>query len=195
MLRDLNNLTEGQCCLAVLDTPTKTLHLDGDVELRDLLRLSLEAIKTNLIIGVTICLLLFAAVTCFFVSIDESKMLPDILPIFVGIPCIVVIGRTLQVYVECRKVMADLKKSGRTVHYLFHEDGDGYDVMTGKNFSHAAWEGLTRASESPHFFRWDFGKTSVWAVPKRFFKSEAEVRMMRKLLHSKLGEKAKLQGD
>jgi hypothetical protein len=93
-----------------------------------------------------------------------------------------------------RKYLADLSESEKNIHYMFHENGDGFDIVRGKNFGHVAWESVRRVIERPRYFHFVLNKYESIIIPKRFLSQGSNEKLMRKIIVSQLGSKAKLLG-
>jgi hypothetical protein len=52
---------------------TKAIHVDYEINRRDLFRVSLELEKWRLIVGLLVCVILIAGAIYFFLLIDEGK--------------------------------------------------------------------------------------------------------------------------
>ena len=70
--------------------------------------------------------------------------------------------------------------------------GSGYDVVWGDNFSHVAWGSVRSVVEKTRYFQFRFNKYDSYIIPKRFFHNESEQELLREILRSNLGSKAKL---
>jgi hypothetical protein len=78
------------------------------------------------------------------------------------------------------------------MHYIFREGGDGFDVMRGKSFTHVAWEDVRKVIERPRYFRFVLGKYESVIIPKRFLLHGSDEQVMKEILVSTVGAKAKL---
>lgn len=188
---DLHNVNEGKPRL-MPNAHFQDLHLDVEFETRDLLRTSFRGWRNRVLIGLGICLLMAAAITYFLISIEMTDILFDLLAVWVGVPLIIIVGRSLQLVFECKKYVAALGEHGRSVHFQFGHVSDGFDVIKGKSFSHVAWEEVVKAEEQPHYFQLLRNKSEGCVLPKRCFQGESDVMQMRHILRENLGDKAKL---
>lgn len=170
----------------------RILHVDAIIELRDYFHAYFDAVKTKFVIACVICVAVIAAFTYFFVLIGEQEILLKLSPLFFGFPLIAVIGQLLRIHASCRKYIADLSESEKQVHYIFHEKGDGFDIVRGKNVSHVSWDRVRKVVERSQYFRFVLGKYESLLIPKRFFIDKSDELLMREIILSHLGSKAKL---
>ena len=170
----------------------RILQIDTTIELRDYFRAYFDTHKTKLIIACLICAAVIAGFTYFFILIGEQEMLLKLSPLFFGFPLIAVVGQFLRVHASYRKYIADLADSEKQIHYQFHENGDGFDLIRGKNFSHIAWESVRKVVERPEYFRFILGKYESVIIPKRFIIDKSDEMLMRKIILTHLGSKVKL---
>jgi hypothetical protein len=177
-----------------MKTEDRILQVDTTVELKDYFHAYFDAAKTQLIIACLIVALVIAGFTYFFILIGEQKILWQLSPLFFGVPIIAIVGQFLRVHASYRKYIKDLSDSEKNLHYLFHENGDGFDIVSGKSFSHVAWDDVRNVIERPRYFRFVLNKHQSIIIPKRFLIHGADEEMMREILVSRVGEKAKLLG-
>jgi hypothetical protein len=170
----------------------RILQIDATIELRDYFRAYFDANKIKLIIACVICAVVIAGFTYFFILIGEQDILLKLSPLFFGFPLIAVIGQFLRIHASYRKYIADLSDSEKQIHYLFPESGDGFDLIRGKNFGHIAWESVRKVIERPEYFRFVLGKYESLIIPKRFILEKSDERLMREIIQSHLGDKAKM---
>jgi hypothetical protein len=147
--------------------------------------------KTKLIIACVAVALVIAGFTCFFVLIDEREILWQLWPLFFGLPIVAIAGQFLRVHAAYRKYIKELSDSEKNILYLFHEDGDGFDVVSGKNFGHIAWENVRKVIERPRYWRFVLNEYDAIIIPKRFLSPRCEERM-KKIIVSRVGNRAKL---
>jgi hypothetical protein len=75
---------------------------------------------------------------------------------------------------------------GRIVHV-----DDGFDVVSGKNFSHVAWESVREVIERPRYIRFVLNKSESLIIPKRFITEDADARAIREIAAYQLEGNAK----
>ena len=168
----------------------RVLQIDATIELRDYFRAYLDANKMKLIVACVICAAVIAGFSYFFILIGEQDILLKLSPLFFGFPLIAVAGQFLRVHASYRKYIADLSDAERQIHYLFNENGDGFDLIRGKNFGHIAWESVRTVVERPEYFRFVLGKYESLIIPKRFIIDKSDEMLMREIILSQLGSKA-----
>ena len=178
----------------MLDTKDRILQVDATIELKDYFQAYFDAAKTKLIIACLIVALVIAAFTYFFILIDEQKILWQLSPLFFGLPIVAIAGQFLRVHASCRKYLRDLSDSEKNIHYIFHENGDGFDIVRGKNFGHVAWENVRKVIERPRYFHFVLNKYESIIIPKRFLLHGSDEEVMKEIIVSQVGHKAKLLG-
>jgi hypothetical protein len=124
----------------MLESKDRIVQVDATIELSDYFHAYFDAAKTKLIIACLIVAIVIAAFAYFFILIGEGKILWQLSPLFFGLPIVAVAGQFLRVHASYRKYLRDLSDSEKHIHYIFHEQGDGFDIVRGKSFNHVAWE-------------------------------------------------------
>lgn len=176
----------------MLETKDRTLQIDATIDLKDYFQAYFDIAKTKLIIACLVVAALIALFVYFFVLIDEQKILWQLSPLFFGMPIVAIVGQFLRAHASYRKYIRDIPESQRSLYYIFHEGGDGFDVMRGKSFSHIAWENVRKVIERPRYFRFDLSQYESVIIPKRFLSHASDEQMMKEILVSTVGAKAKL---
>lgn len=174
------------------ETKDRILQVDATIDLKDYFQAYFDAAKTKLIIACLIVAVLVAAFTYFFMLIGEQEILWQLSPLFFGLPIVAIIGQFLRIHASYRKYLADLSESEKNVHYIFREGEDGFEIVRGKNFGHVAWESVRRVIERPRYFRFILNKYESLIIPKRFLMHDSDEKVMRQIIVSHLGNKAKL---
>src|SRR5215475_13153378 len=136
----------------MIETKNRIVHIDATLELKDYFHASLDASKTKLAIAFVIVVLMIAAFAYFFILIGEQKILWQLSPLFFGLPIVGIVGQFLRIHASYRKHLKDLAESEKSVHFMFPENEDGFDIVRGKNFAHVAWESVRRVIERPRYF-------------------------------------------
>lgn len=75
-----------------------------------------------------------ASFTYFFILIGEQKILWQLSPLFFVVPIVAIVGQFLRVHASYRKYIRDLSDSERNIHYMFHQNGDGFDLSRRDRF-------------------------------------------------------------
>jgi len=176
----------------MLKTKDRILQVDATIELKDYFHAYFDAAKTKLIIACLIVALVIAAFTYFFILIGEQKILWQLSPLFFGLPIVAIAGQFLRVHASYRKYPRDLSDSEKNIHYIFHENGDGFDIVRGKSFGHVAWESVRKVIERPRYFHFVLNKYESIIIPKRFLLHGSDEEVMKEIIVSKVGHKAKL---
>lgn len=185
-------MIRGRPGIEMKESQNRVLHIDASIELSDYFRAYFDANRVKLIIASVICAAVIAGFTYLFILIDEQEILLKLSPLFFGFPLIALIGQVLRVHASYRKYIADLSEAEKQIHYLFDENGDGFDMIRGNNFNHVAWESVRNVIERPEYFRFVLGKYESLIIPKRFIIDKADVGLMREIILSRLGHRAKL---
>lgn len=170
----------------------RILQIDTTIDLKDYFHVYFEAVKTRLLIACLIVALLVAGFSYFFILIGEQKILLQLSPLFFGLPIVGIVGQFLRVHASYRKYIRDLSESEKQIHYRFPENGDGFDIVNGNNFSHVAWENVRKVVERPRYFSFAMNKYDSIIIPKRFFPNSADEELMKGIIVSHIGNKAKL---
>lgn len=163
-----------------------------DIQASDLIRANLWYVfsqwSTRLSIGSA---LLFSFLGCaVFYLINGALGWYVLLPIAAVLlaatfPLVVLVG-TWRNYSAAR----DFQK--RT-HYGF--SGDHYEASDGRSSARISWESVLKAVESNHSFNLFFSRTLFAVIPKRCFKTDADIQTLRSILKVALGEKTKVLTD
>ena len=176
----------------MIDSNHRIVHIDSTIELKESFRAYLDVVKTSLIVSCLIVALVIGALTYFFILIGEQAMLWKLSPLLFGAPVVAIAAQLLRVHAAYRKYHADLSESEQNKHYTFPENGDGFDVVQGKNSAHVAWESVRSVVERPRYFRFVLGKPNLFIIPKRFFRSDSDKEIFKEIIIFHLGSKAKL---
>ena len=174
------------------ESKDRIVHVDATIELKDYFHAYFDAAKTKLIVACVIVAIVIVAFSYFFILIGERAILWELSPLFFGLPIVAIVGQFLRIHASYRKYLADLSESEKNVHYMFHENGDGFDIVRGKNFGHIAWESVRRVVERPRYFRFVLANPDSLIISKRFLRHGSDEQVMREILVSNLGSKAKL---
>jgi YcxB-like protein len=75
---------------------------------------------------------------------------------------------------------------------MFHENGDGFDMVRGKNFGHVAWETVRKVIERPRYFQFVLNKYDSIIIPKRFLFNGSDEKLLKEIISFQVGSKAKL---
>jgi hypothetical protein len=172
----------------------RIVQIDATIELKDYFHAYFDAAKTKLIIACLIVALVIAAFTYFFILIGEQKILLQLSPLFFGLPIVAIAGQFLRVHASYRKYLRNLSDSEKNLHYIFRENGDGFDIVRGKNFSHVAWESMQRVIERPRYFHFVLNKYESIIIPKRFLLRGSDEKLLKEIIVSQVGNKAKHLG-
>ena len=178
----------------MLESNDRTLHVDATIQLKDYFHAYFDASKTRLIIACLIVAGVIAAFTYFFILIGEQKILWQLSPLFFGLPIVAIAGQFLRVHASYRKYLADLSDSEKQIKFMFHEKGDGFEIVRGKSFSHVAWERVRRVIERPRYFRFVLNKYESIIIPKRFLLPGSDEELMKEIIVAQVGHKAKFLG-
>lgn len=168
------------------------IHVDFTSKQSDIFWVNLAIDKYRLAIGVAIFLLVTGAFVWFFSLIGELEVLLQVSPFFIGIPAIAVAGQVLRLHATCRKFVKSLPESQRRVQYMFEENSEGYDVIRGGSFSHILWQDLMKLVEQRDYFVIFINAYDCRILPKNGFHDPSDIPLLRELVRSKLGTKARV---
>ena len=135
----------------MLESKDRIVHVDATIELSDYFHAYFDAAKTKLVVACVIVAMVIAAFSYFFVLIGEQTILWQLSPLFFGLQIVAIAGQFLRIHAAYRKYLGDLSESEKNIHYMFSENGDGFDIVRGKNFGHVAWESVRRVIETSIF--------------------------------------------
>lgn len=175
-----------------METKDRTIHIDTTIELNDYFRAHFDAAKTPLIIACMIVAALIGGLTYFFILIGEQKILWQLSPLFFGLPIVAIVGQVLRVHASYRKYIRDLSDAEKNIHYIFPENGDGFEIVRGKSFGHVAWDDVRKVIERPQYFQFAFNKHESIIIPKRFLSSGSDEEGLKEIINSQVGPRAKL---
>jgi hypothetical protein len=170
----------------------RIVHIDARIELKDYFHAYFDTVKTKLLVACLIVAMVIVAFSYFFILIGEQAILWQLSPLLFGLPIVAIAGQFLRIHASYRKYLGDLSESEKDIHYKFHENGDGFDIVRGKNFAHVAWESVRRVVERPRYFRFVLGKPESLIIPKRFLRHGSDEKVMREIMVSHIGNRAKL---
>ena len=170
----------------------RTVQVEATIDLKDYFHAYLDASKTQVIIACLTVALVIAGFTYFFMLIGEQDILWQLSPLFFGLPIVAIVGQFLRVHASYRKYIKDLSDSERNILYLFRENGDGFDVVRGKNFGHIAWENVRRVVERPRYFRLVLNKYESIVIPKRFLARGNDESIFKEIIVSGVENRARL---
>lgn len=164
------------------DSQPRTLQIDTTVELKDYFHVYFDSSKIHLIIGLVVILILFGTIAYFFILIGEQKILLQLLPLFLGLPLVALVGQLLRVHASYRKYIKKLSNEEKQIHYIFKEDSDGFDLLRGASFAHFGWSDVRKIIERPGYFNFVLNDYQSVVIPKRFLGDESELWLMRSIL-------------
>jgi len=176
----------------MLESTNRIVQVHATIELKDYFYAYLDAAKTKLIIACLIVVIMIVGFSYFFILIGEEKILWELSPLFFGLPIVAIVGQFLRIHASYRKYLADLSESEKAIHYMFPENGDGFDIVRGKNFGHVAWESMRKVIERPRYFHFVLNKYESIIIPKRFLLNDSDEKLLREIIVSQVGNKAKL---
>jgi hypothetical protein len=171
---------------------SSTVHVDFEVNPRDLFRVNLDLAKWRLIASFFVVSIPVLGLGYLFLLIDESEMLLELSPLIIGVPIVAAVGQILRLHATCRRFVATLPASQRRFHYLFQAETDGYDLTYGESFSHVAWKDVFKVIEKPAYFVFYLNSYQPRIVPKQGFHLREDIPMLRSILRANLGSKARI---
>lgn len=170
----------------------RVIHVDFEMQRRDLFRVNLSLAKWRLIAGILVTSTLMGGLVWFFWLIGDQGVLLELAPLMVGLSLLAFGGQILRLHSECRRFVAALPEAQRRVHFMFATGSDGYDVSSGESFGHVAWKDILKVIETPASFLLYRNRFEIRILPKRGFHQSSDISVFRELLQSQLGTKAKV---
>jgi hypothetical protein len=82
---------------------------------------------------------------------------------------------------SAKKQLSSLSETEKTYHLTFKPNSDGFECVSGKDFSFISWSSVKQISEKDTYFVFNC-KTQPFIVPKDVFHNENELRYFRSLL-------------
>ena len=174
------------------DNKDRILHVDASIALSDYFHAYLDVVKIKVIVACLIVAAVIVSLGYFFILIGEQTILLQLSPLFFGLPIVGIVGQILRIHASYRKYLRDLSQSEKEVHYIFREHSDGFDIVSGKNFAHVAWESVRRVIERRRYFRFVLGGRESLIIPKTFVEDSAEHELMREIIVSQVRGRARL---
>lgn len=178
----------------MMENKERILQVDATVELKDYFHVYFDAMKTKLIIACLLVASVIGGFAYFFILIGEQKILWQLSPLFFGVPIVAIVGQILRVHASYRKYIRDLSDSEKNILYMFRENGDGFDIVSGKSFGHVAWDDVRKVIERPRYFRFFLNKYESIIIPKRFLQHGSDEELLKEIIVSQVGHKTKLLG-
>ena len=172
--------------------PESVLHVQVPLEVGDYFRYYLDSNRMKMVIALVIYAVFAAALISFFAFIGEQEMLLKTSPMFLALPAAGIVGQLLRAHASTRKYIASLTEAERVLKFSFRNDGDGYDLVQGDNSSHVAWSSIRAVVEKARYFEFRLSKYASYIIPKKSLASASEQEYLRKVLRSKLGNRARL---
>lgn len=170
----------------------RIVQVDATIALGDYFHAYIDVVKIKLIAACLIVAAVIVGFSYFFILIGEQTILLQLSPFLFGFPIVAIIGQLLRVHASYRKYLRDFSESEKEVHYIFREQGDGFDIVRGKNFAHVAWESVRRVIEMPRYFRFVLDGPQSLIISKALIKDGAEQALLREIIVSQVGNKARM---
>ena len=168
--------------------PEYKVTVSVDLQLSDLLRANLwyrySKASTKFSNAVAAVLTLLFAV---FVYLDAIPAVYLLLPLGIWLLEVLIF---LVIIIETKRNYAAVKDFQTHVNYQLNLEG--YTVSDGKSSSNVSWDSILNAVESKHSLNLFLGRTLFVVLPKRCFKTDADLEMTRAILKTALPGKAKL---
>lgn len=169
----------------------EVLHLDYDLSLQDFRLYWWDTFKKTLPNVATFWG--SAAVICFSLAfifrdwVRETLILAGIGVIMLLIPIVMTIFSYHQYITYCKKTVADFSGQEKSVHFTFKTDSDGFECISGNDYSFISWNSVSSISEEKDYFVFE-RKGQPFLIPKSAFYGEEQLNFFRRLAANKLGE-------
>jgi YcxB-like protein len=167
------------------------LHLEFTVKARDIFRATIGLAKVRIFVGLAITLCLITGLVLFFLKIDEQRILIQTSPLFIAMPLLAVGGQVLRLHATCRKYVASLSPRQRLMQYAISENS-GIEIRSGDSFGSLGWGDVMKVVERRGYFLVYVNKYDIRVIPKRTLTDPKELNLLRGILASKIGSRAKL---
>jgi hypothetical protein len=167
------------------------LHLDYELNLKDYSKIWVDLFKESLpslifFWGIAVVLSLLGL---FFTNEKLVFTLTTIT--FSAIPTYIALSSYQNYMNQAKKAFEQLSDNQKRIHLTFQSNSEGFECMSGKNFSHISWESIKDVNENEDHFI--FGMAgNFFLIPKIALRNDDQINLLRKLILSNLGEKAKL---
>lgn len=175
-----------------MNLSSKVVHANATLNFDTLYRAGFDAIKIKLAVALVLCLIFVAATIGLFSYIGEGEILLKLSPLFIGLPFLAIFGQIFRLRAIIKRYLKSLSEAEHNIQFTFQATTDGYDVASGNNFSHFAWDSLTKVVEKPDYFRFYINKYNSHILPKEAFSQAADIEVLREILKFRLSEKAEI---
>lgn len=162
----------------------EVLHLDFEITEASLRRIFFDDIRDKFLpmIQGAIAFTLFGIF--FIVALGDYYLL-----FIVGGIYILSFGTLAFTYLNfiknARKMFAKMNDAQKNIHFIIQENSDGIEIISGKDFSHLAWDSIHKIAEKENSFILEL-LSGKFPIPKSSFNSENEVVFFKNLCNLKL---------
>lgn len=159
----------------------RTLHLDYEMNYVDYRAYFLEVYRKNLpttfaFFG-TACLL---SVLLSFIF-DEKIFFLLFALAMAAIPITSFVLDYQNLVRHTKTSFKNMRDDEKTVHFTFREDADGFDSISGKNFSHLSWDSIVNVLDRAEHLIF-IKKSGYFVIPKSAFRSVEEFAFLEYLV-------------
>jgi hypothetical protein len=178
---------------SIAASSTKKLTIFVDLQLSDLLRANYWFFYSNRLTKILLTIVVIGislyGYTIFSNFASGHDVTTELVPLLPVLAFCVIFNST--VYFNTKSQFSSLKDFQKKLRYSFSYDG--YDIVDGKSSSHVSWDSIQRAVESKFGFHLFIQKNLFHFLPKRCLQQESDAALIRDILKSSLGDKAKIR--
>lgn len=110
---------------------------------------------------------------------------------YFSIPALIIFVNYFQFTKAAKDNFASLSDDEKSVQITFQREGNGFDTVNGKNFSHTAWESIKGVDEFDDCFVFKRAG-NMFYIPKKAFRDETEIGFLRFLIRANVNQEVKL---
>lgn len=111
---------------------------------------------------------------------------------FAAVPTWILIQNYRVYNAEARRQIAELAASNKNIHLAFSTESDGFDCVSGGDYSHISWKTVKSIDERKEYFIFHLKGSSSFLLPKYAFRHDTEADFFRSLVAVKTGVEVKL---
>jgi YcxB-like protein len=147
-------------------------------------RIALIGLVWLILFPTILWLVAFGAGASPFTSNNNSPLI--VFVIFALLPILLSVSLYFSIWKQAKKI----EKISEKTHFIFSDSGiDSKNTLAASQFS---WERLDKIYETKTDFIFFPQENVFYAIPKRFFQSDEQIKNFKTLISEELGKKAKL---
>ena len=150
-----------------------------------------ESLPNTLVFWGTAFVLSIICVYLFRNSMPEFLVFISLSGVIFAVPTLMTLFSYQSFIATTKKQFSSLTETERTYHLTFKPNSDGFECVSGKNFSFISWDSVKEINEKDAYFIFN-RQTQPFFVPKAVFRDENEIRYFRNLLTANVTGSIKL---